>query len=465
MTARMQGWQSRCLILFLQPVDPNTELLTGLYLEDSASVCDPNFSGDESNPECGFSCGCGKCSLAIYLEKGCPSFLEDTEFPYLFPNKLNMSELRLLKWKLIKASRKIVQKFASLERNTISMLKETEVPLDEVKNYVLTLGVMYKSVYKDKPLLLQEKEKIETVKDFGSLFFILKAYYSWFSFSIIEALREDFLFHEGTEEDEKLNKYKMELYDYCKRRIFECPKSMFLKSRSEGLLPLIVKVDDDFNVYTLNHVAEFRSSMSEILRLSKHTLQLCDVTNGCVRVVLGIPNWLAHVITIRSDQQQHLVHIGVKQLRVANRILYEMGKSFKHWSPNRPPQHILKHLSCSSSSLHNLKQLSRSSSLLNSPKQYLRSSSPLHGPKQLSRSCSLRYSPKQLSQLTSPVGSTVIRRSHSYSLPSKQRLLSSSSSILDPQKPLCVGSGTEEFEEFIDWKYSCSQTVSILQLF
>ena len=55
----------------------------------------------------------------------------------------------MFKWNLQKASRKIVWKFASLERNTISMLKEKEVPLDEVKNYVLTLGVMHnESVYR-----------------------------------------------------------------------------------------------------------------------------------------------------------------------------------------------------------------------------------------------------------------------------------------------------------------------------
>ena len=320
------GEASTWASMFYPPADPP---LSERHQED----CDPGPSGSESDPECGFICGCGKCDLATYLEKGCPSSssLEDSEFPYLFPKKLRTSEFRLLKWKLVKASQKIVQKFASLERNTISMLKEKEVPLDEVKNYVLTLGahVMHnESVYKDKPLLLQERDKIETVKDLGSLFFILKGYYSWFSFSIIEALREDFLFSEGAGEDERLNKYKIEFHDYCRHRIYECPKSMFSNPHSQDFVPLSLKVDDDFNMYNLVRVMEFQSSISEILGLSKHTLQLCDVADGCVTVVFRIPSWLASVITISSEQRQELTCIGVKWLKVATHSLYEEVTKF-----------------------------------------------------------------------------------------------------------------------------------------
>ena len=241
-----------------------------------------------------------------------------------------MSELRLFKWKLVKASRKIVRKFASLERNTISMLKKKAVPLGEVKNYVLSLGVMHNvSVYKDKPLLLQERDRIEGVKDFEYLFLILKGYYSWFSFSIIEDLRKEFLFHEDEENgnDERLDEYKHEFLEYCRRRIFECPKGMFSNPHSKGFAPLSLKVEEDFNVYSLKCIKEFQASVSEILGLSKHTLQLDDAVDGCVTVVFSIPCWMANVITISSEQQQELIHIGVKQLQVASRTLYEVGVS------------------------------------------------------------------------------------------------------------------------------------------
>ena len=302
------------------PVGANTERLSEACPEDY----DLGLSGDESDSDCRFSCGCGKCDLTTYLEKGCPSSWEYTEFPYLFPKKPSTSEFRLVKWKLLKASQKIVQRFASLECNTISMLKEKQVPLDEVKNYVLTLGVIHKeSVYKDKPLLLQESDKIEAVRDFGSLFFILKGYYSWFSFSIIEALREDFLFHERTGDDERLNTYKSQFQGFCRHRIFECPKSMFSNPNSKGFVPLILKVDDDFNKYNLNHVVEFQSSVSEILGLSKHTLQLCNVMDGCITVVFKMPSWLAGVITISIEQKQELMNIRVKELKVMTHVYFE----------------------------------------------------------------------------------------------------------------------------------------------
>ena len=304
------------------------------FLEPCTEDSNLDLSGSGGDLEYGFRCACGECDFATYLEKGCPSSSEDSEFPYLFPQKLSMSELRLFKWKLIKASRKIVRKFASLERNTISMLKEKEVPLDEVKNYALTLGVMHnQSVYKDQPLLLQEKARIETVHDFGSLFLILKGYYSWFSFSIIEDLREDFLFNAETGSDSGMNEYKSDFVAYCRLRIFECPKSMFSSPHSEGFVPLSLKVDENFSMYTLNCVKEFQVSISEIFGLSKHTLRLCDVTDGCVTVVFRIPSWLGDVITITSEQQQKLLQIGVKLLQVATHTLYEVGVRVKHISP------------------------------------------------------------------------------------------------------------------------------------
>lgn len=231
----------------------------------------------------------------------------------------------MFKSKLRKASQEIVLKFAALDRNTISMFKRKELPIDEVKNYVLILAAAFnESIYKCEPLLLQERDKIERVKDFDSLFIILKRYYSWFNYGMIEALRGEFFFHgEETGSDERLNKYKKDFRDYCRRRTFECPKSLFSNPHSEGFVPLTLKVDDDFNIYNLNRVEEFQLSVSEILGLSKYTLQLCEVTDGCVTVVFRIPNWLGNVITVSNKQQRQLMCIGVKQLKVMMCTLYE----------------------------------------------------------------------------------------------------------------------------------------------
>ena len=274
--------------------------------EDCISVSHPVLSGDESTPE---------------PENRCSS---DSEFPDLSPKALSDFELGQLKFTLKKASQEIVVKFASLEHNTISMLRETKVPLGDVKNYVLSLGTVYtESAYKGKPLLLQQEDKFELADDFGSLFLTVKLYYSWFNFHIIEALRKEFLFHEKTEVDEQLNKYKSDLHDYCRRRCFECPKDMFSNSSAEGFVSLCFKINDEFEMYNLNHVKQFQYSLSDILGLPNYTFQLCDVTDGCVTVIFRIPSCLADVITISSEQQQKLVVIGVKQLRVTTRILFE----------------------------------------------------------------------------------------------------------------------------------------------
>ena len=280
--------------------------------EDCIAVSPPILSGNESTPEPGNDCS------------------TDTEFPDLSPKTLSDFELGRLKYTLKKASQEIVIKFASLEHNTISMLRERKVPLSDVKNYVLSLGTVYtESVYEGRPLLLQQEDKIKSTDDFGPLFFILKLYYSWFNYHIIEALRKEFLFHENI--DEQLDKYKSDLHDYCRRRCFECPKDMFSNSSAEGFVSLCFKINDEFEMYSLNHVKQFQYSLPDILGLPNYVFQLCNVTDGCVTVVFRISSWLADVITISSEQQQKLVLIRVKQLRIMTRIVFEeeVGATFR----------------------------------------------------------------------------------------------------------------------------------------
>ena len=136
---------SKMAMFSLFSVDANAESISEAYPDD--------IDSSESDPErCGFSCNCGECDFATYLEKGCPSLWDVKEFPYLSPNSTSLPKFRLRTWKLLKAFQKIEQKFTFLENNTISLLNEQEVPLDEIKNYVLTLDGMYNvSVHKSKP--------------------------------------------------------------------------------------------------------------------------------------------------------------------------------------------------------------------------------------------------------------------------------------------------------------------------
>ena len=280
--------------------------------DDCTAISPPILSGDESTPEPGNSCS------------------TDTEFPDLSPKTLSDFELGRLKLTLKKASQEIVIKFASLEHNTISMLRERKVPLSDVKNYVLSLGTVYaESAYKGRPMLFQQEDKIESTDDFGDLFLIVKLYYSWFNYHIIEALRKEFLFHENI--DEQLDKYKSDLHDYCRRRCFECPKDMFSNFSAEGFVSLCFKITDEFELYSLNHVKQFQYSLSDILGLPNYTFQLCDVTDGCVTVVFRIPSRLADAITISSEQQQKLVLIGVKQLRIMTHIVFEEEVGAMHF--------------------------------------------------------------------------------------------------------------------------------------
>ena len=62
-------------------------------------------------------------------------------------------------------------------------------------------------------------------------------------------------------------------------------KSIFPNPHREGFVPLVLKVEDDFEEYTLKRIERFQLSISEILGLSKYILRLSDVSDGCVTVV------------------------------------------------------------------------------------------------------------------------------------------------------------------------------------
>ena len=72
-------------------------------------------------------------------------------------------------------------------------------------------------------------------------------------------LRKEFLFHEETECDESTKLISMVIVDieFFERHVF--------KAHCEGFVPLILKVEDDFEMYNLKHVEKFRLSMSEIV--------------------------------------------------------------------------------------------------------------------------------------------------------------------------------------------------------
>ena len=144
--------------------------------------------------------------------------------------------------------------------------------------------------------LSEKKTGMATKSTHQSLFFILKRYYSWFSYGMIEALRKEFLFHEETEHDERLNKYKTDFNGYCGYRIFwkACFQSPIVKALCHSFwkLKMILKCIIWSVLKSFGYLCQ---------KFIVHVANMwCDwwMCHSCIQ----IPSWLGDVITITCDQ-------------------------------------------------------------------------------------------------------------------------------------------------------------------
>ena len=145
------------------------------------------------------------------------------------------------------------------------------------------------------------------------MFCILREYHSFFDYELIKYIIEKL----GTEEDKaNLEKYVEDFTEYCKRSVFECPFCSG-SNMSPQFVDLVMKVDSETMVkpYTAKAVKVFQMQVSKLLQITKHTLKLCSVEEGCLLLTFQIPRFLkTAVFPLDSEQKKSLKDLGVIKL-------------------------------------------------------------------------------------------------------------------------------------------------------
>ena len=258
-----------------------------------------------------FGCGCGKCTFYSFIESGCPTPIPSaSSFPYLDLSGLTHEQQQELRGRLRFESQKIMLQFQKLVSATIKSFKRRCVPLDELVSHVMTLGT-FDPVFKEPQvavfrLCFKELKAADTIP---KVFMVLNDYFSFFNYHIIEHIIEEL----GTEEDKtKLHKYKEEFNQYAKRRIFECLPEFGPVSDADHA-DVFVKVDSQYDNYTVAQVEGFRHKLSEILRVSSQgILRLCRVDKGCFQLMFQVPSFVQHEICpLSREQEMALAAMGV----------------------------------------------------------------------------------------------------------------------------------------------------------
>ena len=196
-------------------------------------------------------------------------------------------------------------RFQELVSATIKSFKRQCVSLDDLVSHVMTLGA-FDPVFKKPPVPLfqycfQELEAADTIP---KVFLVLKDYFSFFNYHIIEHIIKEL----GTEEDKaELERYKEDFNQYAKRRIFEC-QSEFGPISDVHHADIFVKVDAQYENYTVAETEVFRHKLSEILRVSSQgVLRLCRVEKGCFQLTFQLPSFVQHEIFPLSREQERVL--------------------------------------------------------------------------------------------------------------------------------------------------------------
>ena len=276
----------------------------------SGSTSDTSTEMSKKPP---FGCGCGKCTFFSFLERGCPTPIPSaSSFPYLDLSGLTHEQQQELKGRLLFESRQIILQFQGLVSTSINSLIRQNISQDKLVSHIMLLGT-FDPVYKKPqvPVFHDRFLELRAADSIPKVFMVLKDYFSFFNYDIIEHIINRL----GTDEDKsELQKYKDYFGHYAKRRIFECPPEFGTVIDTDHV-DLFVKVDSQYENYTVEEVHVFRHKLSDILSLSSRgVLRLCRVEKGCIQLTFQVPSFVQQMFPLSREQENALAVEGVIKL-------------------------------------------------------------------------------------------------------------------------------------------------------
>ena len=245
------------------------------------------------------------------MESGCPTPIPSaSSFPYLNPSGLTQEQQKELEERLQCESQKIMLHFQKLVSATVKSLVRRNISQDELVSQVMTLGAFGPVVEEPKlPLLQFCFQKLEAAGTIPKIFLVLKDYFSFFNYEIIEHIIEVL----GTDEDKaNFQSYKDKFHQYAKQRIYACGPH-FGPEIEKDHSNIFVKLDSRYDNYTGVAIKGFCCKLSEALHISPQgVLRLCRVQKGCLQLKFQIPSFVQQrVFPLSREQETTLTDMGI----------------------------------------------------------------------------------------------------------------------------------------------------------
>ena len=252
---------------------------------------------------------------------------------YTFPT-LNSDDKAELEAQLIISAESMKKKFAALLWNTVESFKQKGI-----NPRSLITGVLAVTEYEDpsvgKPLLEQEKETLAKAQNVDVIFDVLRPHMTFFNYEILEFLIET----RGSKDDKQaLQLYLHDFREFCRRSVFEVPKSIFGHSteKAVGQQYFHVKITKAFkSAFLAECMTESESSLKEIcaselgislenakhiqrklamvLKLKISSLYLDSVSTGSTILTFLIP---AHISLAGLDSDPDIIALSSSGIHI-----------------------------------------------------------------------------------------------------------------------------------------------------
>ena len=252
---------------------------------------------------------------------------------YTFPT-LNPDDIAELEAQLITSAESMKKKFAALLWKTIESFKCQGINPRTVINGVFAL-TEYEDPSVGKPFLEREKEALSKAQNIDMIFDILRPHMTFFNYEILEFLIETI----GSTEDKRiLQEYLYDFRCFCRRSVFEVPKSIFGHSSEKaiGQQYFHVKITKAFKSALLSdHTAESEPSSEKIcapelgislenakhiqrklallLKLKTSSLYLDSVSTGSTILTFFIPT---HISLAGLDSNPMVIALSSNSIHI-----------------------------------------------------------------------------------------------------------------------------------------------------
>ena len=292
---------------------PGSESFTTIEARHSNSTSPPPIASEGSQKP-PFGCGCGKCTFFSFIERGCPTPIPSaSSFPYLDLSGLTNEQQEELRGRLQFESHQIMIQFQKLVSATIKSFIQQNISQEKLLSHVMTLGA-FGPVFKEPlvPVLCHRFKELKAADTIYGMFLVLNDYFSFFNYQLIEHMIKEL----GTDEDKaRLQRYEKHFNEYAMRKIFECPPEFGPVSDVDHA-DIFVKVDSQYENYTVAEIVGFRQKLCEILRVSSQgILRLCRIDRGCFQLMFEVPSFVQEeIFPLFREQEKALATMSVIRL-------------------------------------------------------------------------------------------------------------------------------------------------------